>query len=99
VPGRLRTIGSVLWRTVSLFRAHNINGLAAYVSKATVAATIAAFLVLIWSATWLIGDVRGSLNTIWGAEGRGGGGFKGFIVGKAIDMVAVLILAGRLLAT
>jgi hypothetical protein len=91
VPGRLRTIGSVLWRTVSLFRAHNINGLAAYVSKATVAATIAAFLVLIWSATWL--------NTIWGAEGRGGGGFKGFIVGKAIDMVAVLILAGRLLAT
>jgi membrane protein len=72
---------------------------AAYVSRATVPATVVAFVVLIFGATRLIGDVRGALNDIWEVRGRGGGGAKGWLVGKGIDILAVFGLAGLLLAT
>jgi membrane protein len=94
IVGRLReTLGEDASGTVqSLLRA-------AYVSRATVPATIVAFAVLIWGATRLIGDVRGALNDIWEVQGRGGGGIKGWLAGKGIDIVAVFVLAGLLLAT
>jgi membrane protein len=153
---RLNSLGSLLWRAISLYQTHNVNRMAAsvgfygilsiaplgvitvtvagaifgrsaseglivdrlrgtlgqqaastlqsllhsaYVSKASVPATVIAFLVLIFSATRLVGDVRGSLNSIWEVQGRGGGGFKGYLVGKGIDVIAVFVLAGLLLVT
>ncbi len=71
----------------------------AYRSRASVPATVGAVLVLIYSSTRLIGDVRGSLNTIWEVPGRGGGGFKGYFIGKAVDVAMVFGLAGLLLIT
>jgi membrane protein len=71
----------------------------AYQSPATVPATILAGLVLIWSSTRLVGDIRKSLNTIWEVQGRGGDGFKGFLIGKLIDAGMVLVLAVLFLLT
>lgn len=71
----------------------------AYHSRATVPATIIAVLVLLWSGTRLLGDVRGSLNTIWEVQGHGGTGFKGFLIGKLIDLAMIFVLAVLFLLT
>ncbi len=71
----------------------------AYVSKATVAATILAFAVLVLGGTRLIGALRSALNNIWGVQGRGGGGIKGWLIGKGVDIIAIFVLAGLLLIT
>lgn len=68
-------------------------------SSASVPATIVAVLVLLFSASRLIGDMRGALNTIWEVQGHGGGGFKGFLIGKLIDIAMIIGLAVLLLAT
>lgn len=70
----------------------------AYVSAATIPATILAFLVLIFGAARLVGALRGALKNIWEVEGRATG-IKGFLLGKLVDTVAVFVLAGFLLAT
>jgi membrane protein len=71
----------------------------AYQSRATLPATTLAVLVLLWSSTRLVGDIRGALNTIWEVQGRGGTGFKGFLVGKLIDFGMVLVFAALFLLT
>lgn len=70
-----------------------------YRSPASVPATAAAVLVLVFGATRLIGSVRNSLNTIWEVPGRGGEGVKGYLVGKGLDIAMVLGLAGLLLVS
>jgi membrane protein len=71
----------------------------AYHSRATVPATIIAVLVLLWSGTRLLGDIRGSLNTIWEVQGHGGTGFRGFLIGKLIDLAMIFVLALLFLLT
>jgi membrane protein len=68
-------------------------------SRASVPATIAAVIILFFSASRLIGDIRNSLNTIWGVQGHGGIGFRGYLIGKGIDLLMIFGLAILMLAT
>ena len=71
----------------------------AYHSRASLLATILAVVVLVFSASRLIGDIRGSLNAIWEVTGRAGGGFKGYLVGKLVDLAMIIGLAILILGT
>jgi len=71
----------------------------AYVSSATVTATVLAVVVLLFGASRVIGAMRGALNDVWGVEGRAGGGIKGFIVSKVFDLAMVLAAGIMFLAT
>jgi membrane protein len=69
-----------------------------YTSSGRTTATILAVLALLWASTRIIGSMRGALNDIWGVQGRGGGGFLGFIIGKAIDVGMVIVFGLMFLA-
>ena len=71
----------------------------AYHSRASLLATVLAVIVLVFSASRLIGDIRGSLNAIWEVRGHAGGGFKGYLVGKLIDLAMIIGLAVLILGT
>jgi membrane protein len=71
---------------------------AIYRSSGLTLATILAILALIWAATRIVGSVRGALNDIWGVPGHGGGGFLGFLIGKAIDIGVVIVIGLMFLA-
>jgi membrane protein len=71
----------------------------AYRSSGSIPATVLALIVLVFSASRLIGDIRNSLNVIWEVIGRAGGGLKGFLVGKLVDLGMIFGLALLVLAT
>jgi membrane protein len=71
----------------------------AYRSHGSIPATVLAVIVLVFSGSRLIGDIRNSLNTIWEVMGRAGDGFKGFLVGKLVDLAMIFGLAVLVLAT
>lgn len=102
VFGRSAAEGLVLRRlqgTLGHQAASALQGMigGAYRSRASIPATAVATLVLIWSASQLVANMRGSLNTIWEVRSGGGGGLKGFAVGKAFDVATMFALAGLLL--
>ena len=70
-----------------------------YRSHASLPATILAAIVLVFSASRLIGSIRSSLNDIWEVAGHAGGGLKGYLVGKLIDLAMILGLAVLVLGT
>jgi len=70
-----------------------------YQSGGLTLATVLAILLLLWGATRIIGAVRGALNDIWGVHGYGGTGFKGFVVGKLVDLGMVLVIGFMFLAS
>ncbi len=71
----------------------------AYRSHGSIPATVLAVIVLVFSGSRLIGDIRNSLNTIWEVMGRAGDGFRGFLVGKLVDLAMIFGLAVLVLAT
>ena len=72
---------------------------ALYHSSGRTLATVLALVALLWASTRIIGAIRGALNDIWGVQGRGGGGFLGFVVGKAIDVGMVITFGLMFLAS
>ena len=58
----------------------------AHRSRGETLATVLAALLLVWSATRMIGATRSALNDIWGVKGRGGSGILGFVLGKLLDL-------------
>lgn len=71
----------------------------AYVSGASVPATLVAVTVLLFGASRVVGAIRGALNDAWGVESRAGGGVKGYILTKGFDLVMVLGVGFMFLAT
>jgi membrane protein len=69
-----------------------------YQSSGITVATILAILLLLWAATRIVGSVRGALNDIWGVQGHGGLGFRGFAIGKLIDLGMVVLFGVLFLA-
>ncbi len=70
-----------------------------YQSGGLTVATVLAILLLLWASTRIIGAVRGALNDIWGVHGYGGTGFRGFVVGKLVDLGMVLVIGFMFLAS
>ena len=70
-----------------------------YASGGLTVATVLAILLLMWASTRIIGSVRGALNDIWGVHGHGGTGFRGFVVGKLVDLGMVLVVGFMFLAS
>ncbi len=70
-----------------------------YESSGLTVATVLAVLLLAWAATRIVGAVRGALNDIWGVEGHGGFGFRGYMVGKLIDVGMVILFGFMFLAS
>ena len=70
-----------------------------YASGGLTVATVLAILLLMWASTRIIGSVRGALNDIWGVHGHGGTGFRGFVVGKLVDLGMVLAVGFMFLAS
>ncbi len=70
-----------------------------YASGGLTVATVLAILLLMWASTRIIGSVRGALNDIWGVHGYGGTGFRGFVVGKLVDLGMVLVVGFMFLAS
>jgi membrane protein len=68
-------------------------------SRGETLATILAVLLLIWASTRVIGATRSALNDIWGVKGRGGSGFLGLVLGKAIDLGMVIGIGFMFLAS
>ncbi|OFV83358.1 MAG: hypothetical protein A2W26_12490, partial [Acidobacteria bacterium RBG_16_64_8] len=71
----------------------------AYRSRGETLATVLAILVLVWAATRVIGATRSALNDIWGVQGRGGGGFLGYVLGKLVDLGMVFVVGFMFLAS
>jgi membrane protein len=71
----------------------------AYQSRGETVATVLAALLLVWSATRMIGATRSALNDIWGVQGRGGGPFIGYVLGKLLDLGMVLGIGFMFLAS
>jgi membrane protein len=104
VFGKSAVEGLVAERLTSTFgeeTAHFIQSMLAaiYQSSGLTVATVLAILALLWAATRIVGSVRGALNDIWGVKGHGGGGFLGFVIGKAIDIGMVIAVGFMFLAS
>lgn len=70
-----------------------------YESSGLTVATVLAILLLLWASTRIVGSLRGALNDIWGVQGHGGVGFRGFAIGKLIDLGMVVLFGFMFLAS
>lgn len=71
----------------------------AYESRGETLATVLAILLLMWTATRIIGATRGALNDIWGVGSRGGGRFLGYVLGRLVDLGMVIGIGFMFLAS
>ena len=68
-----------------------------YHSHSGALATTFAVIVLLWSASRLVGSVRGALNAIWGVNPGSTRRVRSFLVGKALDIASAIGLGALLL--
>lgn len=63
----------------------------ARVPTTSVFATVAGFLLLLWGATGVFGELRNALNNIWDVPPRASAGLRGFVIHHLLTLIMVLV--------